>query len=120
MGERNAAQVVKRFIHTGRAYYAARELAREKYVDEVIFGLYAPEGGSHGEMQICWYPWSALSIMPMLPRLECYDDGWAVLAQLRDVLDEMATVGDQDITPEAFCTLLERCGFEDATPVKRG
>lgn len=103
------------FYHLSKAWYNKVALEKAKYKDEVLFGIYCDEGGTDGEMSVRWYDLANKST----PKLECFDDAWLVLSQLKDVIDEMAKVDSQDINPEEFCRLLLRCGFEDLTPTER-
>lgn len=82
-----------------------------KVVDEVTFGLFAPDGGTSGEMQMTW---EILANRPT-PRLMVWNDAWHTLYEFRDVLAELAKVDGQEISPAEFCALLDRCGFRDLT-----
>jgi hypothetical protein len=104
----------KAYIHTSQAWYAKTALCNTEYIDHVNFGFYSPNGGTSGEMSVKWYPIKQNT--PAYPRLECFDDAWHALSQFKDVIDAMAEVDDQSITPEQFCLLLERCDFVDRTP----
>ncbi|SRR5258708_25182089 len=106
---------IKTYIHVAEAWYAKSNLETADYVDEVEFGFFSPDGGTSGEMGVCWY--EGFGAKPA-PRLECYDDAWHALAQFKDVIDAMAEVDEQDITPKEFCQLLDHCGFVDGTPRK--
>jgi hypothetical protein len=104
---------IKQYTHLAEAWYAKTNLADVDYVDNVTFGFYSPGGGTSGEMGVRWY-----QIDGPVPKLECFNDGWHALAQLKDVIDALAELDDEDITPEDFCKLLDRCGFVDDTPRK--
>jgi len=115
---------IKQYIITSQAWYASTALNTTDHVDDVNFGFYSPRGGTSGEMSVCWHnlgeKWEGGNkVIHVAPRLECYNDAWHALAQFKDVIDAMAEVDDQDITPQEFCHLLERCGFVDATKRER-
>lgn len=122
---------LKQYILLSEAYYAESELQamRNKDVkDEVTFGFYSPEGEAKSELSVRWHElgrkpiWGdgALQWVPRIsPKLSAFNDAWQALAELRDVIDAMAEVDSEDITPKEFCQLLERCGFEDRTPRER-
>ncbi len=103
------------FTHLSRSWYGETCLAGQKYLDEVMFGMYDEDGGTTGEMSVKWYDLGR----KRTPRLECFDDSWEILSGMKDVLDEMAKVDSEDIAPEKFCKILLSCGFKDMTEEKR-
>lgn len=108
----------RRFYHLSRAWYKD-VLENQEYIDEVTFGLYCEQGGTTGEMAVRWYE---LISNELSPRLECFSDAWYVLSQFKDIIDAMAEFDDRKtkaISPEEFCRLLIKCGFEDLTPTER-
>lgn len=116
---------IRQYIHLEEAWYAKSTLANADYVDDVMFGFYSPSGGTSGEMGVRWYvlgtKWKQLpsgyqQVPHIAPKLEVFSDAWHTLAQLKDVIDKLAEVDGEDITPGAFCQLLESCGFIDNTP----
>lgn len=102
----------KAYIITSQAWYAKSALSNADYLDDVTFGFYSPEGGTSGEMSVKWERLGG----KIAPKLECFDDAWHTLAQFKDVVEAMAEVDDEAISPQQFCQLLERCGFVDRTP----
>ena len=102
----------RQFIHLSRAWYAKSSLANSRVDDEVMIGMYHPEGGTTGEFAIRWSDVGGKSV----PMLCVFDDAWDAMMMFRDVLEVMASVDDQKVTPERFCELLIECGVEDATP----
>ncbi len=107
---------IKQYVLLSEAWYAKSRLGNADYTDDVNFGFYSPDGGTSGEMSVKWY--RLQDNKPPSPKLECFSDAWHTLAQFKDVIDAMAEVDGQDITPKEFCQLLGRCGFVDATPRK--
>lgn len=104
---------IKGFTHLSRAWYGKANLPGRNYEDEVIFGFYAPEGGTSGEMGMRWV---ALTPPTATPQLQVFCDGWSALGHFKDVIDRLAEVDSQDITPSQFCQILTECGFTDQTP----
>ena len=103
----------RQFIHTGRAWYAESALRNGRVTDEVMIGMYAADGGTSGEFAVRWSELGGKNV----PMLCVFDDAWFSMMMFRDVLEAMASVDGQNVTPEAFCELLVRCGVADATPV---
>lgn len=104
---------VKRFIHLKKAWYAMSALKEAKFVDEVSFGLYVPKDGTSGEMAMRWY---VIDDKAPAPKLEVFDDAFSALARFRKVIDKLAEVDSDRITPEAFSNILKACGFEETIP----
>lgn len=110
----NKSDVVLGFHHLSKAHYGRATLASAKYVDEVMFGFYHPQGGTTGEMSMRWYNLN-LSKNPSA-KLECFSDAFAALAHFFDLLNVLACY--QEITPEEFIKVLKQHGFIDLTKVK--
>lgn len=106
----------KGFSHLSRAWYGKANLAleRDRVVDCVHFGFYSPEGGTSREMTMEW-----VMIDKPTPRLKVFNDAWHTLYQFQDVLQRLAEVDDQHISPEDFCAILRECGFQDDTKEER-
>lgn len=106
------------FIQLSRAWYGPANLehipAKARIADEITIGFYYEEGGTTGELTIEWVKLSGRTA----PRLKAFDDSWDALWQCRDLLGKMAEIDDQNITPEAFCKILEGLGIKDRTPEK--
>ena len=100
-----------------KQYSRVSSPSSEGLVDEVHFGFYGADGESTGEMTMCWYATVIPGHAPT-PFLEVSMDGWHALAQFKDMIDALAEVDDEDISPKVFCQLLDRCGFVDATKRK--
>jgi hypothetical protein len=111
---------IRGFHHLSKAWYwpACLPLYRktDENFDEVTFGFYSLDGGTSGEMSVTW---ETLNMKPV-PKLEVFNDAWHALSHLQDVLEEMAKIDDEDISPEQFCELLLKCGFKDLTARKHG
>ena len=97
------------FVVLSKAWYAKACLANRDYTDEVTFGMYDTNCGCVGEMAVKWFK------TPCAPRLEVFDDSWAVLATFADVIKAMGRKNDLNITPDQFAEILVELGFEDRT-----
>lgn len=97
-----------------KAWYAGTARADEQ--PHITFGLYHPEGGTTGEMQMVW---EDIGRQPLTPRLCVFDDAWTALASFDDLLRAMAETDGQCITQEQFVEMLLACGFEDMTEYAR-
>lgn len=51
----------------------------------------------------------------LVPKLEVFDDSWAVLSKFQDLFDRMAKVNDLNISEPEFCEILKELGMVDAT-----
>lgn len=108
---------LRQYIHMTEAWFhtSLGDSTSEKYLDEIMFGFYSPDGGTSGEMGMRWYD---LGSHGLTPRLEVFGDAWHALAQFKDVIDALAKLDETNITPKEFCALLEKCGFTDRTERK--
>lgn len=97
------------FHHVARSWYADAVLSVSGAIDEVTFGAYSKDGGSHGEMTM---EWVSLDGKPV-PRLQAYSDSWKVLRLFADEL--LPLIEGRDITPDAFAETLCTLGFVDRT-----
>ena len=102
----------RQFIHTGMAWYADSSLNNSRVTDEVMIGMYHEDGGTTGEFAVRWSELGGKSV----PMLCVFDDAWDAMLMFQDVLEAMANVDNQNVTPEQFCQLLLQCGIEDTTP----
>jgi hypothetical protein len=64
------------FTNCGEAYYHKALGFTNGVTGEVFFGLCAAGGGTKGEMKMEWVELGGKHC----PKLEVFDDGWAVLA----------------------------------------
>lgn len=105
------------FSRYTEAWYAKVNPLTNGVSEEIMFGLYAPEGGSTGEMGMRW---KELGGKPT-PRLECFSDAFDALTTFSDVLARLAEFDrpGPEMTPDDFCAILRDCGFEDRTARER-
>ncbi|CAB5305244.1 hypothetical protein IST455A_05836 [Burkholderia multivorans] len=106
------------FIHLTRAWYGEATLWQVPFLDEVTFGLkLRAEQGTVGEAAVRWFQLDRM----IAPRLEIFDDAWAVFSTFGDLVEQLGRVPSgsrRSIGPVAFCRLLEGCGFDDLTPLE--
>lgn len=105
------------FYHLAESWYAGHLQEEPKPgmpLDDVMFGVYHPHGGTYGEMRM---EWVALDeFRTATPRLCVFGDAFKILPTFADVWAELVT--SPNPTPEQFCDLLKRLGFEDLTQRK--
>jgi hypothetical protein len=103
------------FYHRNASWYAdaLRRNGTSRDVDEVNFGIYHDEGGTSGEMSMRWHNLQANR--PPAARLECFEDAFAALASMPDVIAALGEQDGKEIQPEEFCALLLKLGFKDET-----
>jgi hypothetical protein len=113
MGEemKNEPKYIRGFCHFGEAWWADASRS-SKFTDVVMFGTYNPAGGCEAEMAVRWVELGRKNV----PQLQVFDDAWAVLASMPDLIDALRDHNDQNIDPKAFCALLMGLGFKDQTP----
>jgi len=79
---------------------------------EISFGI---EGGElDGEMTMKW-----VDLNGPTPCLECFSDAFHTLASMKDVLQALVELEGSRFTKDEFVSILEKCGFADATPYVR-
>ena len=100
------------FIWSSRAWYAQSVING----DEVMFGMYARDGGTSGEMGMRWIELGNKKV----PRLEVFDDAWDVLAMFTDLIQVLGEHDNKNITPQEFVDILKSCNFSDFTEYERG
>lgn len=110
----NEGTLRRTFIHFNRAWYAEANQPTP-WADEVHVGIERADGSGSG-FSIAWYP---LSRNLVVPKLEVFNDAWAVLAEAEDLVRALGDLDDQSPGPEIICAMLEQLGFEDATPEER-
>lgn len=76
-----------------------------------MFGLYARNDGTEGEMGMRWVNLQGKQV----PQLQVFDDAWKVLAQFTDLIEALGEHDNENITPQEFVEILKRCGFADFT-----
>ncbi|MGM1044822.1 MAG: hypothetical protein ACQEXX_01610 [Bacillota bacterium] len=84
-----------------------------EYVDDVNIIIHSDDKVS--EFFIRWHRLQN----NIVPRLEAFDDSWSGLALCQDLIVEMGKHNEKDISPKAFCSLLDSLGFVDTTERER-
>lgn len=105
----------RQFTRLSRAWYASANLPEGGKVEIVTIGFYHPDGGTTGEFQVSWEHLGG----KLTPRLCAFDDSWNALFNFGDMLESMADIDGEDISPDEFCQLLIALGIEDATPTEQ-
>ena len=98
------------FFHLSESWYGEKCLSVEKYLDEIVFGLYeTEEGGTTGEIAMQWHDIKNVAT----PKLEVYNDSLHLISTFSDVMDALSKM--KQFTPQEFAELLRELGFEDKT-----
>ena len=106
----------RQFIQLSRSWYADAILKNkpEDFVDDITVGFYTNDGGTTGEFTFEWLKFGH----KVFVKLVAYDDSWSALYQFSDLLEAMAEIDDENISPKDFCKLLISLGIEDNTKEK--
>lgn len=95
---------IRGYHRSSKAYYA-KSLVGENI--SVMFGMYAIEGGTTGEMRMEW--------VELRARLNCFEDSFSALSLFTDVIQKLGEADGDLIQEPEFCELLDDCGFKDLT-----
>ena len=98
------------FYRTSAEYLALTSRPNRLH-SEIHFGIYCRGGGCRGEMAMRWHLLGGY----LAPRLEVFDDAWAILADLPELIDWMRRENNGKATAEGFAAFLKGIGFEDTT-----
>lgn len=108
---------VRGFHHLSQAWYAHANLKDADIVDEILVGLYYPDGGCEAELAIRWHD---LGQDAPSPRVETFDDSWSLLVSLGDVFKAVAELDGKAPSPDTIKELLVGLGFQDRTDRRAG
>lgn len=111
MKSNKQAECKRQFIVSSQAWYAG-SCNLKPGEDEILLGMYHPEGGTTGEFSIKW----TMVGNQMTPCLRAYDDSWSALYEFSDMLQELAKLDGTNPSVDVVVTALLNCGVEDATP----
>lgn len=81
-------------------------------VDEITLGVYCVQGGTLGELAICWQMLDGKQV----PRLEAYNDAWHIIQTptFLSVLEQLTEMSrDHEPTPNEVSWLLIAHNFTD-------
>ncbi len=98
------------FYRTSAEYLALTSRPNRLH-SEIHFGIYCRGGGCRGEMAMRWHLLGGC----LAPHLEVFDDAWAVLADLPELIDWLRCNNNGKATAEEFSAFLKTIGFEDTT-----
>ncbi len=107
---------IRGFHHFSRAWYASRISPCDGAVDDIMFGMYYPNGGCDGEIKAAWYP---LGRWQPTPHVGIFDDAWHLFVDFHDFFTDLANYKERMITPAFFCELLVKHGFRDLTQTEK-
>jgi hypothetical protein len=102
---------IRGFYHWSESWYSKTNPPERDKVDEIMIGMYHPDGGTTGEFGVRW---TMVGGHPV-PRLEVFDDSWHALQQFGDLLAWMATIDSENVSPRAFAARLRALGVKDLT-----
>lgn len=77
----------------------------------VYFGMYDPDGGTSGEMEMEWIDIDN----KQCAKLKAFEDSWSALSLFTDLIQKMGGVDSDLIQEDDFCKILNECGFQDLT-----
>jgi hypothetical protein len=104
------AKCVRQFTISHQAWYAG-VMNFKPGQEEVMIGMYHPEGGTTGEFAIRWKNIGGKSSA----QLQVFHDAWSALLQFSDVLEKLGTLDDTRPTVKEVVAVLKACGVVDAT-----
>ncbi len=107
---------MKGFYRSAKAYYYGSYTHSEGVVCDIMVGDYNPGGGCKGEFAIEWRRLAG----KIVPVLRSWDDSWAVLADMPELLALMKNVAWLNITEEQMAAHLVGLGYKDLTPYTQG
>lgn len=103
------------FTQLSKAWYGPASMERSTNIDEVTIGFYCPDDGTTGEFRVVWEKLAGR----ITPCLMAFDDGWNALFNFGDMLESMADIDGENISPDDFCKLLVALDIENLTLVER-
>jgi hypothetical protein len=85
-------------------------------IDRLMISLEHPNGGIEAEFMIAWENLCGDIVM----RLEVFDEAWAFLVDMPELLSYMASISDTSVSIDVFAQALVTMGFEDKTVASSG
>ena len=108
------APLTRSFIQYRRSWYRTPNGAPQNVRGDVSLGV-SQGDTSLGVVHVEWVDIGD----EYAPRLVAFNDAWAALAAMPDVIAALGEHSDRNLKPAEFCELLITLGFEDATPLTR-
>lgn len=110
--------IERQFFQAARAWYSKTALAELNLVDEIQFGyIDAAERERPGAYELAMR-WHKTPDGPAAT-LEVCDSAWLAFSEFAPLFRELVDWHDKTLTPAAFCEMLARHGFRDATEAER-
>jgi hypothetical protein len=107
---------MKGFYRSAKAYYYGSFVHSEGVVCDIMVGDYNPDGGCVGEFAIEWKRLGG----NVIPQLRAWDDSWAVLADMPELIALMKNIAGLNITEEQMAAHLVGLGYKDLTAYTQG
>jgi|WetSurMetagenome_2_1015567.scaffolds.fasta_scaffold216181_2 hypothetical protein len=103
---------MRRFVQMSPAERVGLNQLGNNPVVTIVFGDYPQEEepAPPFEMTMTWYRGD------LFPKLEYLHDAFLLFENFSDVFTELSKRSDQPLTPQEFCTLLNKLDFRDETP----
>jgi hypothetical protein len=103
---------IRGFTVLSQSWYGPANLrGSDEIQDEIMIGMYHPDGGTTGEFGIRWIKLGG----KYSPRLEVFDDSWHALWQFADLLERLPDFDGEDPEPSRIMALLLQLGVKDLT-----
>ena len=102
---------VRQYRILSESWYADANMRNAEYTEEILFGMYCPEGGTSGEFSIRWIPLGGESS----PVLTAFGDAWSAMAQFPELLQQMVEWDSRKVSPAMVKEWLKTTTIEDAT-----
>ena len=104
------------YIHT-KMWWARSNSLPDNIVDEIMIGIYHPDGGTTGEfgVEFVLFEHNGGRGAMIAPRLRAFDDGWSALAHMPELLHFMMENDSANLSVDAFAEGLRVLGFVDKT-----
>lgn len=107
---------MKGFYRSRKAYYFGSYTHSEGVLCDIMVGDYNPDGGCVGEFAIEWKELGG----KVVPQLRAWDDSWAVLAAMPELLELMGKVSADSVSEDQMAAHLISLGYKDLTPYTQG
>lgn len=103
----------RKFSQLSRAWYSQGRVLDINKTESFWVGLYTAEGGTSGEFEVAWVDIGGR----IVPKLCAVNDSWSALSHFRDLLEKMAHLDSETVTPQEFREILLDLDIEDKTRI---